>query len=164
MNASGPKNLGQSSHRSPLQCGDSMKTPPRTTARLRQIMALLTVVAAFMFQMRIDALGQLNPVQTSSHAGHQIPASSSTHIGHSGHHHHQAQSSSPAPTPRQPEPSNHHHSAHCPFCLTNAFGLEAGITELPQGPPDYLPAPELQPVSAYLAVFNIADARAPPVL
>lgn len=148
-----------------------MKTSRERLNILRQLMALLTVIAALVFQLRIDALGQLGPAQTSpaNHAEHQMPATESIHSGHTthttGHQHHQARQPQPTPRPtRQPEPSPHQHSAHCPFCLTNAFGLEAGITGLPQGPPDFLPAPEAQILPVYLAVISSVDARAPPVL
>ena len=164
-----------------------MRALARRRAALRQVMALLTVLASFMFQVRQDALGQLTPAEKggashATHARHAKPVADSTsgHSGHAGtHHHHAAHTPAiPAPvalsaesqapqssqTPRPSEPSNHHHSAHCPFCLTNAFGAEAGVSELPLGPPDFLPAPEPQLLAVYLAARYHPEARAPPVL
>lgn len=138
-------------------------------------MAFLTVVAAFMFQVRIDALGGL--------AQHEMPAAQSqldmsqmdmSHMdmsGGHGHSHehghgqsaHSPDASLPPSAPTFPTPATHDHAAHCPFCLSNAFALEAGVVGLPQGPPQYAPKPFVHVILFVAAFVPHADARAPPV-
>ncbi|MFC3861879.1 hypothetical protein ACFOPQ_14015 [Deinococcus antarcticus] len=152
-----------------------MNTPATTRKVLRQVMALLTVVAAFMFPARVDGLGQLHP-DSPGHGGihgepgiHQkVMPETGDHAQHhhlktpppvKQAHHHPAH---PPTVPRQPEPASHQHSAHCPFCITNAFALEGGIEGLPTGPPDFLPSPEPFVRPVFLAAPHAVQARAPP--
>lgn len=128
---------------------------------LRPLLALLTVLASFAFQVRGEALGALGGVRTtaSAAASREAPthgedsAAPMSHAGHTSH--------SPRPTSGEPDP-HQGHGAHCPFCLSNAFALEAGVIGLPQGPPDFLPQPTPGAGVCVVAAVRHADARAPP--
>lgn len=141
-------------------------------------MALLTVVAAFMFQMRLDALGGLMPLV--QHAGHPVsqvhnplsevvPSATGPlcgEVGGGSHSHSSAPSAQSGPARQAPAPreSGHGHSEHCPFCVTNAFGLEAADLPLVEEASNHLPHPRPQPRAPSLSAWRHADARAPPVL
>lgn len=137
-----------------------LKTLP---SLLRPLLALLTVLASFMFQTRVGALGDLTP-RTVSAAQLQALLLGGVHCGE------KAQTTVPDPhaqhshTSHSSQPTDEHsaHGAHCPFCLTNAFALEAGIVGLPQGPPATLPQPVRSAELCVLAAVSYADARAPP--
>lgn len=150
-------------NRLPLLMNDEARMPAsrQMVNRLRPLLALLTVMAAFMFQLRLDALGGL---EASPHGAHGALRSTATAMAEmadppAAHHHSAVQS---APGPATLPQSQHNHTAHCPFCLTNAFGLQASVEALPPGPPDYLPLAQSEALEPFLAFARHADARAPP--
>lgn len=133
---------------------------PQLPPLLRLLLALLTVLASFAFQLRVDALGGLRAERTVSVTQLEAMLEQSTHCG-------EAQTQHAHHAPRQPAPHlpDEHagHGAHCPFCLTNAFALEAGIVGLPQGPPHHLPTSDKGAEFCVLDAPSHADARAPPL-
>ncbi|WP_102124855.1 hypothetical protein [Deinococcus planocerae] len=110
---------------------------------MRLLAGLLTVLAAFAFQARTGQgvaplfVGQAQP-------GAPAP------------HHHPGDE-----TPRRPSVP-HAHGAHCLFCLTQAYGLEASVPELVTGSPRSPPPPAVFTLPMSRALPRHADARAPP--
>lgn len=127
---------------------------PASHRWLRRLAAVLTVVAAFMFQVRLDGLGSLTAPVVQAPMTHMAGMEM-----HGGGHHEAAEPQLP-----QPNHSDHQHSAHCPFCVSNAFALEAGIVGLPQGPPTVQPQPELIRHFHLPQLVLTINARAPPTL
>ncbi|GGO31458.1 hypothetical protein [Deinococcus humi] len=128
-----------------------------TDSSLRRLLALLTVVAAFAFQMRAGGMATLpspQPPRTAQMAGHAMTQAPTV----------------PAAVPGVPvqgshrESESHNHGAHCPFCVTGAFALEAGVLPLPNGPPVLSPQVLLSTPGPRPAALRHADARAPPFL
>ena len=120
-------------------------------------MAVLTVVAAFAFQMRAGGMATLPSPQaprTAQMAGHgmaEVPTLSAAvpEVPVQGSHR---------------ESESHNHGAHCPFCVTGAFALETGVLPLPNGPPVLTPQALLSTPGHRPATPRHADARAPPFL
>ncbi|WP_261663806.1 DUF2946 family protein [Deinococcus sp. Marseille-Q6407] len=110
------------------------------------LLALLAVLGGAAFQLRsgdglspeLYAAAQAHPLAAAEHAGPH-------HGDHQGQH------------------SGHDHGAHCPFCVTQAFGEAASPLMLQLPPPDPLPAAPLQQQAAARALPRCADARAPPL-
>lgn len=137
--------------------------PLRATGTyLRRLLAVLTVVAAFAFQARVGGMvdlpmpGTLGMAQMAGHPGHPMagmaagPSSSAT-------------LPVPQPQPGHGDREGHKHAAHCPFCVTGAFALEAGVLPLPTAPPRQTSQPLSLAVADVPAAPRHADARAPPV-
>ena len=163
---SAPLASGQSSLGGPCRLRITLNAPA-ASAPLRALLALLAVWAALLFPLRQDALGGLLGAFAPhvSIAGMDMPntlmaASDMAEMEGMTHAHHAPQ---PAPAAPSPKPATHDHAAHCPFCVTNAFALEAGIVGLPQGPPAYLPLPLPLLIAVTLRAVAAADARAPPL-
>ncbi|GBF04656.1 hypothetical protein DAERI_020253 [Deinococcus aerius] len=115
---------------------------------MRLLAGLLTVLAAFAFQARG---GQGVAPLFVGQAQHGAPAAQTTHRGH-----HPGDEA-----PRRP-PVPHAHGAHCLFCLTQAYGLEASVPELVTGSPRSPPPPGVFTLPVSRALPRHADARAPP--
>lgn len=124
-------------------------------------MALLTVMAAFVFQARADGSmpGLLMPVPVQSGTVPQ-PSSQSMPMGH--HHSMPMTTETEQPEQRSNPTKEHNHSAHCPFCVTNAFALDDGVVGLPNAPPSLLAQPIHLQLHAVKPLPRTADARAPP--
>lgn len=164
---SAPLASGQSSLGGPCRLRITLNAPA-ASAPVRALLALLAVWAALLFPLRQDALGGLLGASVPM-AGMQTGMDmSDTDLADTDmaemegmtHAHHAPQ---PAPAAPSPKPAAHDHTAHCPFCVTNAFALEAGIVGLPQGPPAYLPLPLPLLIAVTLRAVAAADARAPPL-
>ncbi|MBB6018312.1 hypothetical protein ACFP9V_24565 [Deinococcus radiopugnans] len=140
---------------------------PRVAPLLRQVLAALTLVAAFAFQLRAGGMVDL------AQATGAVTLRGAGPVGVRFSHHSAPPVSSPLQSPqagfppsprpgRDPTKEGHHHAAHCPFCVTGAFALEAGVLPLPTAPPR-LAARRLASVPAHHpATVRHADARAPP--
>ncbi|QFP77043.1 hypothetical protein [Deinococcus sp. AJ005] len=141
-----------------------MKSARRLQPLLSRLMAVLTVLAAFAFQARVGGmvdlpmLGMSGMVRMAGYpmSGHQMAGMP---VGPS------AASALPVPQPQQGQGDreSHNHAAHCPFCVTGAFALEAGVLPLPTAPPRQISRPLPLAVADVPAVPRHADARAPPV-
>ncbi|MDV6373998.1 DUF2946 family protein [Deinococcus arenicola] len=138
--------------------------PARSVHRvLSRLMAVLTVIAAFAFQARVGGMTDMDmggpaPVSMSGMAGHDMagmgnPSPSSAH-----------RTVPPQAPPQGGQRESHNHAAYCPFCVTGAFALEAGVLPFSTAPP-YLALQPLPFAQAHLpALPRHADARAPPAL
>lgn len=153
---------GQSSPTFTITVASSMNRRPFTF--IRPLLAFLTVLASFVFQLRVDAIGGLTPaplsvseLQAALAQGTLCGAEKPSAPVQSHHTRHSRHSSGGAGS----DPHDGH-KAHCPFCVTNAFALEVGVTGLPQGPPDFLPQPDFSASFRLVAHVRHADARAPP--
>ncbi|MFB9992323.1 DUF2946 family protein [Deinococcus oregonensis] len=114
--------------------------------------ALLTVLAAFAFPVR----GPLMSVLTAPQA-----APSTDRISMDSMPMHHAGADAQAPTSHQDD-HLYGHQAHCLFCLTGAFALEADPTAPPSVPVvDLAPASPVV-VQARTPTLRHTDARAPP--
>ncbi len=117
-------------------------------------------MAAFAFQARVGGMVDLSMPGTlgvTQMAGHQMagmpagPSSAST-------------LPVPQPQPGQGDRESHQHAAHCPFCVTGAFALEAGVLPLPTAPPRQTPQAQLYAPAHLPTAPRHADARSPPAL
>lgn len=139
-----------------------MSTPVRYTASTMQrgrwhkgkrwLAALLTLLAAFAFPVR----GPLMAPQTALPSERQAaPATGSMHLEHAGAAAHADHSTAPDHHPQN-------HQAHCLFCLTGAFALQADTAApLPAPVVHTAPATPLA-VQSRAPALRHADARAPP--
>lgn len=134
--------------------------PLRATGTyLRRLLAVLTVVAAFAFQARVGGMldlpmpGMSGMERMAGHGMARMPAGPS------------AAAPLPVPQPQQGQGDreSHNHAAHCPFCVTGAFALEAGVLPLSTAPPQQTPQAQLFTAFDLAAAIRHADARAPPV-
>ncbi|MVN86345.1 hypothetical protein GO986_06160 [Deinococcus sp. HMF7620] len=148
----------------------------------RWLLALLCLLASFAFLGRVtgsggSALAPLLRVTAAPLAGlverTEAHAHSAAHAGHSHQPPEEADRSHPAPqapvtalsdaAPNAP-PHRADHGAHCPFCFTAAFALEAGrallFVALPASQAARVPTAQ-RPV---LAPQRGPQPRAPPVL
>ncbi|WP_229839035.1 hypothetical protein [Deinococcus piscis] len=132
---------------------------------LGNLLALLALIGGAAFQVRNG--GGLSPqlyaavqaqaaVQPAVHhtAAHPAPQ----HREHQNHAAHDPR----AHHPEQHGPKAHDAGAHCPFCVTQAFGEAANPFVLGAVPPDHLPAALPQLLAAACLLPRWADARAPP--
>ena len=132
-----------------------MLSSPSAARYLKRLLALLTVLAAFAFQARVGGMVAMPEVGSG-------PGSAARHAPQpaqpaADHRHGQGQS-------RRGHQEGHHPGAHCPFCVTGAFALEAGVLPLPTASPRLAsPTPPLAPDHLPVAVRHV-DARAPPAL
>ena len=164
---SAPLASGQSSLGGPCRLRITLNAPA-ASAPVRALLALLAVWAALLFPLRQDALGGLLGASVPMAGMQKVAGMSDAEMADTDmaemegmtHAHHAPQ---PAPAAPSPKPAAHDHTAHCPFCVTNAFALEAGIVGLPQGPPAYLPLPLPLLLAVTLRAVAAADARAPPL-
>lgn len=126
-------------------------------------------MAAFAFQMRVGGMvemGRMGGAMTMPMAGQ---------AGEMAPHHSAAQVRSPlqspeAVSPLSPSSGRHHnqegqnHGPHCPFCVTGAFALEAGVLPLSTAPPRQTSRAQFYATVHLAVAIRHADARAPPVL
>ncbi|WP_075831769.1 DUF2946 family protein [Deinococcus marmoris] len=130
-----------------------------TKIDLRRLLAVLTVVAAFAFQARVGGMldlpmpGMSGMVRMAGHGMARMPPGPSS----------TAPLPAPQPQPGQGDRESHNHAAHCPFCVTGAFALEAGVLPLSTAPPQQTPQAQLFTVVDLPAAIRHADARAPPI-
>lgn len=116
---------------------------------MRLLAGLLTVLAAFAFQAR---MGQALAPLFVGQAQHGAQASHATHLGH-----HLGDEA-----PRR-LPVTHADGAHCLFCLTQAYGLEASAPDLVMGSSRSPPLPAVFTLPVGRTPTRHADARAPPL-
>lgn len=117
---------------------------------LGNLLALLALIGGAAFQVRNG--GGLSP---QLYAALQAQAAAPPAAHHTAAH--------PAPQHReQHNRAAHDAGAHCPFCVTQAFGEEANPFVLDPLPPDHLPAALPQLPAAARLLPRWADARAPP--
>ncbi|WP_019008801.1 DUF2946 family protein [Deinococcus aquatilis] len=108
--------------------------------------ALLTLLAAFAFLIRgpvVSLLPEAQMVMSGMHMEHVGLPSPADHSGSQERH-------------------QQNHQAHCLFCLTGAFALEADTATPPPAPAVHqnLTPPDAAP--SHAAVLRHTDARAPP--
>lgn len=138
---------------------------------LRRVLAALTVLAAFAFQARMGGMvdlftssGAMSTPMTGHRAAPAVhPASTlvksaATAPDPVAHQHTQVQDHH-----HQGNPEKHKHTAHCPFCVTGAFTLEAGVLPMLTAPPQRMRQTGAFSPTYLPALPRHADARAPPV-
>ncbi|MBZ9713524.1 hypothetical protein [Deinococcus multiflagellatus] len=153
--------------------------PAAVARQQRWLLAALCLLASFAFLGRTTSpgLGLPSPFQAMQVAERQAPqpaqtqaASAPAHAGHPPAHRdmESAPSARPALTQAAPNAPPHgpahaaDHGAHCPFCFTAAFALEAeGALSLAR-PAAQAPVQALGPRGPWLAPVRHAEARAPP--
>ncbi len=125
----------------------TVKARPPSLTSLRRLLALLTVLGAFVFQGRLGGLS--GPL-----GGAELPLPFV--VAGPAHPH----APSPGPGSRDPDHSGAH--AHCPFCLTGVFAVEPAGEALPAGPPRRASVPGPTAADPLPAAPHRANARAPP--
>lgn len=129
---------------------------------VRRLMAVLTVLAAFAFQVRADGnmpgwwAALVMPAHAPMSGMPQMPMSGPTAMDHHAGQHEQPGRGSPAPE------KLHDHSAHCPFCVTNAFALDDAPVELVSAGNVVGWPQDTAPLTIIPRLNQHADARAPP--
>ncbi|WP_420597082.1 hypothetical protein [Deinococcus sp.] len=125
--------------------------------------ALLCLAASFAYLTRETQMpgGAAGAHTAVTAAQHEMVGSMVGMAGHGEHQHHAAANEQPSPT--QPHESRHNHAAHCPFCFSAAFALEAWAVSLSVGAvghPVFVPLAYREP---HLIVAGLISARAPPL-
>lgn len=132
--------------------------------RVAELLALLALLGGAAFQMRSG--GGLSP---QLYAALQAQAAAPQQLGHPAHHaapnqlqHSHLQHGQQSRHPERQGHAAHDPQAHCPFCVTQAFGEAASPFVLDPGPPDHRPAATPQAPAPARPLPRWADARAPP--
>lgn len=157
--------------------------PLTVSAVGRWVLALLTLLAALAHLTRSPAAGGLGLSLTTLAATTAPSHATSTELHEAAHApvmpdgmSDMPDASSPAPhaghgtgpsltdaAPNAPPAHDHHHSdAHCPFCFTAAFALEAETVTARADDSPVAPTPTNVPLTLALAIVRHADPRAPP--
>lgn len=155
---------------------------PTAVRRLvqRLLLALVTVAASFVYLNRAPAFGGLSGMTTPGLASdmndmpgmervERTPAPADARpAAHPAAHppadltHVTRASPQTSPAPNAPPAAPHDHAAHCPFCFTAAFALEADgpAVRVRAGPPGWPPLDAY--VWPHVLVTRHVHARAPP--